>query len=604
MSRYLTQNSSWFWSSLLINTCIENNVKRFFIAPGMRNAPLVAALTQNDLASGVIISWAIDERAMSYQALGYIQKSGLPAAIICTSGTALANFYPAIIEGSKSLIPLIVISADRPSELAYHDVNQSIDQRGIFGKFIREELNLWTSEQNASPKYAKSAITHALHRSLVPYPGPIHINIPLSEPLTETFEIISDSIQNFIIEEKNANKHFLQADNLIGEFPYFSQLENKIRPLLVIGQIGPLERKTLGLNQNIWELIDQLDNLHIPYLADIASGIKIPSLHFSNLSLPSFDHLETVEYFSKNFPDVVIHIGGKIISKNYERLLNEWDRQDIPLLQLGNQPFSHNPSGHFVNIDCSYKNIPTIIKSLLELKSNFNWDLKGITTHINSVSKMKSEIIKNEIWSYPAFSKCLIDSLTELCAYSSVQLFLGNSTVVRAFDCYLPEIKIAKINLLTFTQRGVSGIEGNVSSAIGMVLATNEKNEEMINFAVLGDIALFHDLNALFDLAKNKIPLITIVLNNGGGGIFTLLPISKSEKITDIITTPHDFHFEQVANNFNITYFRADDKIQFQIMLKRAIDFVKKEQGPVILESCFNFMDNKNVYSKLKTRGN
>lgn len=604
MGKYLTQNSSWFWSSLLINTCIEKNIKRFFIAPGMRNAPLVAALTQKNIPGDITISWAIDERAMSYQALGYVQKSASAACIICTSGTALANFYPAIIEASKSLIPLIVISADRPVELAFHDVNQSIDQTGIFTKFVRQELNLWTAEQNANPSYAKSAIIHTIEKSIFPYPGPIHINIPLSEPLSETLGIISDNIKNYTLTEENKinTNSFEYIQNIQQENFDLIALKNKCRPLIVFGQLSTMEKKDLGINESINDILSLLSSLDVPFLADIASGIKIPSLNTDNLSLPSFDHLETVEYLRKNPPDILLHFGGKLISKNYEQLLNEWSDSNIPLLQFGNFPFSHNPSGHFFNIFMSGQKYLKIIRNLIKTNDKFSWNKEELILHISSLTEKKSKIINQAKWSYPLFSKSLVDFFSQYLKSDPVQLFLGNSTVVRAFDCYLPEKKNPGQNFLTFTQRGVSGIEGNISTAIGIALAPNATKN--INIAILGDVAGMHDLNAFFDLSKNKIPLITIIINNGGGGIFTLLPINKSKDISDIITTPHNFNFEFIAKNFNIYYIKSDNKETFLNSFQDAIHFVKEHHSPIILETCFNFSDNQEIYHKLKTRGN
>lgn len=601
MGQLLTQNPSWFWSSFLINECINFGIKRFFIAPGMRNVPLIAALTRYQKCGGktdIEFSWSIDERALSYQALGYAQVTGLPCALLCTSGTALANFYPAFIEAHKSGIPLLVISADRPAELAYSDVNQSINQHNFFQSYSRENLNLWPADSSEALEYSSSAILHTLNRSMAPYPGPIHINIPLSEPLNEKEAPLSANIKAYLSNKKEhpQTPTFKSSDffNLELNKEVAAYLQSFKKPLLIFGHLNPLERQSI---------LDQISNIKVPFIADIASGIKLSINAYNALSLPGPDHLETLQILEENPPDIVIHVGGKMISKNYSLLAKKWNDKKIPLWQFCHFPFGHNPSGFFKQIDAPKSSLPSLLSLFTESSFTYDWDKDSLIASLCAFIQKKADIIDNSPWSYPALSKSFTDFIFQNEDLPEIHLFLGNSTVARAFDCYHSHQKLKKSTAKTYTHRGVSGIEGNMASTLGIALASKETlKSPFLPVAIIGDMAFLHDLNSLFDLGKCEVPLIVIVVNNSGGGIFTLLPISQSPDILNIITTPHQYHFENAVKNFNLTYYQANDKKSFLETFKRASQETILKSTPIIIETCFSSTHNKMIYEKLKTR--
>ncbi|MDO9181064.1 MAG: thiamine pyrophosphate-binding protein, partial [Bacteriovorax sp.] len=197
MNKLLSENINRIWASLIIDEFLKNNITQFYLSPGMRNAPLIAAMSNaKNYNPKIKIIMCIDERAAGYRALGFAKAQGLPAVLVCTSGTAMANYMPAVVEAKKSNLPMIILSADRPPEVTFCDDNQTMDQTKFYGNYVQGEMSLGAPSFEISPLALTSSLSNLIHKSLFPQRGPVHFNCAFREPLEKTILPIPDDYKN------------------------------------------------------------------------------------------------------------------------------------------------------------------------------------------------------------------------------------------------------------------------------------------------------------------------------------------------------------------------------------------------------------------------
>ena len=579
-NKLLTQNINRIWSSLIIDEFIKNNVTQFYLSPGMRNAPLIAALTHfKTITPNIELVVCMDERAAAYRALGYSKATHQPSVLVCTSGTALANYMPAVVEAKKSNVPLIVLSADRPSELTFCDDNQTIDQTKFFGRFIQGEMNLGAATEEITPQALTTSLSNLIHKSLYPEKGPVHFNCAFREPLEATETKVSDKyiqLAKTQMELAKAATTYVDSSTTPPESSIkeiAKLLEECQHGLLVVGALSHVEDKSV-----IASFITQLG---WPTYFDVSSSLKY-SFNLTDGALPTFDHPEFQEILKKNPPKVVFHIGGRLTSKHYYTFLKQVP--EINLITLNHNAEKEDPSHHTkIRINASIRSTLLELISKMMVKSQKN--IPPLDEFFKMFTQAKIEFIEKGPLSYPSVSKTIIDHIPD-----HSFLYLGNSTVVRSFDAYF-SYDIKK-SLTIVTNRGVSGIEGFIASSVGFMDGV-KKNITL----VIGDVAFFHDLNSLYFLKNFPHKLKIILVNNDGGGIFTLLPINKEKAVLDIITSPHGLTFEKAADLFDISYQKVTTINQF----KKTFCELYKTDRHEIVEVLFDHDTNKSVYDQLKT---
>ncbi len=567
----LENNLSTIWSSIIIDELVKSGVIDFYISPGMRNAPLVQSLLQR---KEVNLYLGIDERGQSYRALGNAKATGRTSALLCTSGTALANYTPAIIEAKKSATPLIVLSADRPIELATSDANQTINQVHFYGNHILADNCLGAPTEEICPQVIRNTIDHLIFRSRYPIKGPVHLNIPLREPLDMTRTQVSS---NYIeksqagFKRKFQTKYFPptqgispKAKEVIADI-----IEKNPKGLLVIGSLPcTLDREVIK---------EFASKLNWPVFLDISSSLKY-SYSIQDNIIPTFDHSEVYEQMSKERPSTIIHLGGRTTSKHYYRFLEEFS--DINLITVNWSEEKEDPSQ---NTD--YRMISEVDQFCSEMIPLISPSKSPIQINWKDFSDKKCKLIDDAPLSYPYISKKIIDSMG-----NNQALYIANSTVVRSFDNYLS--LEAKKEIDIFTNRGVSGIEGLMASALGCAEAINK-----FTTLIVGDVSFLHDLNSLQNIKESKAPLCIVVVNNSGGGIFTLLPIAKDKELLPYLTTPHSLTFENAAKLFDIDYKLITSTQEFDFEFIQA----QKNRETIILEVTVDNEQNIELYNKLKT---
>lgn len=576
------ENFSRLWAYLLVDSLSRHGITQFYLSPGMRNAPFLHAVDAHPQSNGLM---GMDERAQAFRALGYAKATGKPSVLICTSGTAMAHYFPAIIEASKSHIPLIVISCDRPPELSFSNANQTIQQDQMYGQYVRHFHNLGAPTPEVSPRAVGSLVSQAISQAIGDRPGPVHINMPLREPVDletddhlwgESKKRYFSSVEQYIYQSYPQNypidveKVFseLNLEDLKNRFASFTQ------PLLVIGELSTHQEKQ--------SLLKMLKTCPWSKVIDVMSGVKF-EFNLENRVCPTFDHPEVYEAYCKNPPDAIVHIGGRTTSKHYYRFLRENPEIPVYLFQADDEL---NDPAHRVNYRAIGK-LNRLCEQLGDVFQSNPTPPEYIQWH-NFVAT-KSKLIDQAPLAYPSLSKTLIENFPE-----DFTLYLGNSTVIRSFDSYASEDFSQSIP--TQGHRGASGIEGFVASALGFC----EGSEKPVCL-VLGDVALYHDLNSLELLFQFPAPVLVIVANNLCGGIFSLLPVAKDANLKRRLTTPHQLNFENLAKAFQLNAKRVTDKEMWLTQLKEAQEFVRTQKKPFILEAMIDDDTNTEIYKTLRT---
>lgn len=568
-----TENLNRLWSSIIVNILAKNNISKFYISPGMRNAPLIAAIKKHK-HSRIFIG--IDERAQAFRALGAAKVENNPSVLICTSGTAAANYYPAIIEAYKSKVPLIIISADRPFELIEANANQTIDQINLFKNFINKFINLGSPTEEVTPRTLCSILNNTVINTIIPIYGPVHINISFREPLDSTNQQISqsyidDTIDTLTSKIKN-NKQEPESGINISDYnlninDFFIKSKTQ---LLSIGRVTS--------DQDRKAIINFVKTTKILTIVDITSSTFSELSQMDNV-IPSIEYSSIEKQLCSNAPDLIIHLGHRFTSKKYYTFLSKLKNT---LLIHANDNIDYQDTSFM-----STYNIMQPIKNIIK-----NIDVKNVRAANKSfigISKVLKEGISNNIsknsknLSYPSLANIISNKIE-----ANSALYLSNSTVIRSFDCFQ---NFKETNIEIISNRGVSGIEGLIASAVGYTEASNKKTT-----LVIGDISFLHDLNSLMLLTNKKIPLTIVIANNNQGGIFNLLPLTIETEVIDCMTTPHNYNFELVAEQFNISYTQCETINDFQNLYVNAIN----SNNTCIIEANFDDTASTELYKKLK----
>jgi 2-succinyl-5-enolpyruvyl-6-hydroxy-3-cyclohexene-1-carboxylate synthase len=584
MTKLLIENINRVWSTLIIDEFLKNKITHFYLSPGMRNAPLIAALSHlQNFHPEIKIIMCMDERAGAYRALGYAKATGIPSVLLCTSGTAMANYMPAVIEAKKSNLPLIILSADRPPELTFCDDNQTMDQTKFYGSFVQGEMSLGAPSIEISPLALTSSLSNLIHKSLFPQKGPVHFNCAFREPLEATLKPLpADYIKLAVdlMERVGPSTRYMSTSSIPDDLD-LTEIANTLSStrngLLVVGSLNPYDdthevEKFIGL-------------LKWPVYFDVSSSLKY-QFNLTDNALPTIDHPEVQDALIKNPPETVLHIGGRLTSKHYYSFLKQVP--SINLITLSRNIEKEDPSHHTkIRINADINSTLSALSQKLFVHSKNNKIQNEVKRELDfeAFTKKKIKLIDDGPLSYPLISKSIVDNIKE----GSI-LYIGNSTVVRSFDAYFSYQTRKKLTIAT--NRGVSGIEGFIASSAGFM-----DGKEIELYLIIGDVSFIHDLNSLYFLKDLKFPLKIILINNDGGGIFTLLPIHQEKNVINYITSPHGQSFKAAADLAGIEYRSVKEASQ----LKSSLNEVQQCSQNILLEIFIDNKTNKAVYDELRT---
>jgi len=542
-------------AQIVIASCIANGVEHVVISPGSRNAPLTIGFTNSSAIKTYSI---VDERCAAFFAMGIAQQLQKPVAIVCTSGSALLNYYPAIAEAFYSNIPLVVISADRPVHLIDIGDGQTIRQEHVFENHILASISL--NEELNIDGSIKEMIDETLKISFL-QKGPVHINVPFDEPLYETTDKLIHFEPILIdFEETPLDVDYLEK---------FAAIWNTSkRKMVLVGANYPSELLQIQLEHltkdpSVLVLIENT--------ANVSNSKFINSI--DKLIFPLED--DELSHFQ---PDILLSLGGLIVSKKIKQHLRKFKPKHhwhVDAIKAFDTFFSLN--NHFkISPELFFSQFFFLTKPLESDYQEF-WlhkKAKRLRNHEKFISDCNFSDLK------------VIDTVLKSIP-ANTQLQIGNSSIIR----YTQLFDINK-TLHVFCNRGTSGIDGSTSTAIGAATAVKENT-----LFITGDISFFYDSNALWNtyIPKN---FRIILINNNGGGIFRFIPGPKESSALDYFEAPHNLTAEHLCKMYNFDYTTAANEDELEKELNGFYNecetpkllevFTPREKNDLILKAYFN----------------
>ena len=530
-----------FWAKLIVEELVRCGVEYFCISPGSRSTPLVVAAARNDRVRTII---CYDERAAAFHAVGFARATGVPAAVITTSGTAVANLLPAIVEASNDHLPLIALTADRPPELVAAGANQTIDQPGIFGSYIRFEFDFPCPTLEIAPQFVLTTVDQAVFRAAN---GPVHINCRYREPLEPQKTPVDRSYTAAIAGWEKSDEPFTsyKVPNVFASERDMESLARTIdsadKGLLVIGKLKSDDSRNA--------CVRLMKKLNWPVYADITSGLRLT--HCKTNIIRYFDQeLLSDEFNRLARPSAVLHIGGRVTSKRLG--------QFIDANRPGNYTVIKDDPVRCDHIHAITDHILTDISPAVDRLADLITQRESgeYSCLYNDKADKADAIIAGSIDADASVSEPFVArELTKMIG-DDTSLFLSSSMPIRDVDLYGIS---DRNNIVVGANRGVSGIDGVIASAAGFAAAKKSPTTLLI-----GDMAFIHDINSLTLLGRIEAPVVIVVINNRGGGIFHFLPIVESTDVfEDYFAAPHDHNFRGVCDTFGVDYYNPTDKAAF-----------------------------------------
>jgi len=466
---------------VIVRQIIEAGIKDVVISPGSRNAPLSVAFYEAQQRGLINLHVKIDERGAAFFALGLTKSTGRAVPVVCTSGTAVANYHPAVLESSHSNAPLLILTADRPARLRRTGANQTTEQARIFGKAVRYFADV------SGSAYPMELPFNSLQS------GPVHLNIQFDEPL------IGDADDAWL-------DNLTIAPPKVFDRKSPGTLHTKsTRGLLVIGH----DRG--GLSQE--SVVKFAENLGWPVIAE-------DPLSFDNAISHASVFLTSTKMRNEVKPDTVIVIGRTTLSRSINSLVYT-ARKTIVI----------DPRMATVDSDRAADQKFLALPDLQVPAADSDW----IATWSKLAERSAKVIADLDIWSEELFAREFARHIP-----SGAALFIASSRPIRDIEGFA----IPRSGVSVYANRGLAGIDGNISTALGIASGANH------TYAVIGDLAFLHDVSALSHSSEAKLRLF--VIDNNGGGIFSTLPQAGVEGFETIFGTPHDRDIAAIATSFGI----------------------------------------------------
>ena len=574
-------NRATLWGETIVDELVAAGVEAACLAPGSRSTPLTVAFANHrDVETFSIL----DERSAGFFALGRGRRTGEPTAIVCTSGTAAANFHPAVVEADQANVPLVVLTADRPAELHDSGANQTVDQSDLYGDAPRYHRTL--PEPAPEPRRLRSVrvtVARAAANAVGSNPGPVHLNVPVAKPLEPTEEPgdVPDSLAETDPEAvEGRDGPFVRTSEGVRTpsretvSDMATALSGSDRGLLVAGPLDP-GRVDPGAVARF------LDVTGVPLLADPLSGLRFGSLlgdgvdsrgeASERLVCGGYDTYVGSEGWPS--PDVVVRVGASPTSKPLRRHLADADARQFVVDSTGDWPEAEFTATDHVQADPS-RVLDAVADAVSGGEASADSpDSADATDSVDSVGeggiaatmawRDRFRTAERAHWDVletgrdeRLFEGGILASVVEN-APDPATLFVSNSMPVRDCDRF-GEPRAGGLTVLG--NRGASGIDGIVSTALGAGSATDDPL-----VLVTGDLAYYHDMNGLLSVARCDVDATLVVVNNDGGGIFHMLPIESFDPpFTGQFRTPHGLDFEPTGELYGLDYERVSTGAAFE----------------------------------------
>jgi 2-succinyl-5-enolpyruvyl-6-hydroxy-3-cyclohexene-1-carboxylate synthase len=545
-------NRNLLWAKIVVDELARAGLRAVCIAPGSRSTPLTLAFAEHP---EIKVYPHLDERSAAFFALGIALKTDKPVALVCTSGSATVNFFPAIVEAHESQVPLIILTGDRPPELRGSGANQTIDQVKLYGEYALWSVDMALPEANPDPlliRYLRTTAARAYATANGIRKGVVHLNMPFRKPLEPT--VVESDHTNVLPPHEDERPFTIIARSI--PFPQTTQwdaMEALLRyyekGLIVCGPRSPYGDFTKAIS-----LISQISGY--PIIADPLAEVRFGEQTQSTTVIGGYETF--LNGTTLPAPDVVIRFGQVPTSQWLSNFLDRTQPEYyIQVSESGVWADDLHRTTEFIQADATefmaalytdeaYRSTSTWLEQW-QVAETTTW--QSVAQTINSGDDFDA-----------AFVYDLIEALPE-----NAHLFAGNSLPIRHIDQFgKPSAK----NIQVYGNRGASGIDGNTSTALGIASQTDEPLVLLI-----GDITFYHDMNGLFALKNLNLSNVTIVLmNNDGGGIFNRLPISGYDPaFTDLFIMPHGLQFEHAAKLYGLEWVSTDNRADFRRLLSESI---------------------------------
>lgn len=532
----------------ILQICLAKGITDIVISPGSRNAPLTIGFASNPEFTCYSVA---DERSAAFFGMGMAQQLKKPVALLCTSGSALLNYYPAVAEAFYSQIPLIVISADRPHDKIDIGDGQTIRQENVYANHILFSANLTEDVSPENDLLINQAISVARLQK-----GPVHINAPFEEPLYETINEATVTVEvQYAPVEQNV---------ILEDMPFYAQQWNSAKKKLVLvgvndpGIISQEVIDYLAADPSVVVMTETTSNLHDDTFLNSIDTIITPF---------------TPEDFEAWRPEILLTFGGMVVSKRVKAWLRKYKPQQhwhVDSLRAYDtygaltKHFEADPSVFF--------------ESFLPLIHAVESSYKQAALSLNAYRKIKHDAYLETI----PFTDFTVFGKAFAALPDNVQLQMGNSSAIRYAQLFdiKPSVEV-------FCNRGTSGIDGSTSTAVGAAVASGKPT-----VVITGDISFLYDSNALWN---NYIPkdFKILLINNAGGGIFRILPGHKETPVFNtFFETTHNLTAEHLATMFGFDYLTANDEPSLDSSLEA---FFGKNEKPLILEVFTPMLENDRI---------
>ncbi|MBB5326233.1 2-succinyl-5-enolpyruvyl-6-hydroxy-3-cyclohexene-1-carboxylate synthase [Anoxybacillus tepidamans] len=541
-------NDLTLYVAAFVDELVKVGVQDVVVSPGSRSTPFAIVMAEHP---AINVHMNIDERSASFFALGMAKAKRKPVALLCTSGTAVANYLPAIVEAYYSRVPLIVLTADRPHELRDVGAPQAIDQIHIYGKHVKWFVEMALPESsNEMLRYVRMMAARAAAVAMTAPQGPVHLNFPLREPLMPT---ITEQTWSQIEAKEPSYIHVTIGKKTLEDEQFrqlYEQLAHVEKGWIVCGDIDKP-----GFAEAVTKLAEAL---HYPILADPLSQLR-SGTHTKDYIVESYDAILKDETIAKILlPDVVIRFGSMPVSKPLLMILKR--HPSIAQIVVDGESGWREPT--YTASQMIYCDETEFCSRLAQFSTPLPRKSEWAETwrYVNKIAKEVLLEVKKE---NALFEGKVFIELTELLPEQSL-LFVGNSMPIRDADTFFmangKQIRV-------MANRGANGIDGIVSSALGASVVA----EPLV--LVIGDLSFYHDLNGLLAAKLHRLNATIIVINNNGGGIFSFLPQAKHKKhFETLFGTPTDLQFEHVVRMYDGDYQNVTAWDEFRYYVKRSTE--------------------------------
>jgi len=543
----------------LVDEWLQCGVRHAVVSPGSRSTPIALEIANRQEIEMHIFH---DERSAAFAALGIAKASGIPAILVCSSGTAAVEFHPAVVEAHHSEVPILICTADRPAELQGVGAPQTIDQQNLYGVSVRKFVNAEVADESESHTWRKIA-RDLFATSLGKVRGPVHLNLRFREPLMGVATSLPPRHERSAMI---ADKVDLPSARSLRKLKKALNFKNGV----IIA--GPE-------NYQIESIFRLAQTLSWPVLADPRSGARVPS----KFVVAAADSILRDEDFAKKLqPQVVLRFGTLPASK----VVNSW------LASSGAKQIVITTTPTLADPDqlCALHIVGEIDELCAELVSDrtngqnyrgdFSWLDLWDTAESSAQKSINAALADEPGLSEPGVARALYGLLPE-----ASNLVVSSSMPIRDVEWFAAP----RTGLRVHANRGANGIDGVVSTAVGIALATRQPTTLLI-----GDIALLHDVNGLIGLVSREIDLRIVVIDNNGGGIFSFLPQAQnleSSKFEKIFGTPHGVNLKMVAQAHQINTHEVANMSDFAEVLS--------QRGPWLARVVTDRQENVKVHERI-----